>query len=489
MIVRTGTAGYAYCNRQFRPGSTSSGLYVEIPGALQVWPRDTTPPTTIYPGWLYELDLLGSSTVSLTLVSPSGSEQVLRGVRFGINHGAPITTLTITPSTPSRIDSPYSSNGPTGGVPTTSTTYSAIGGSSTTWVCGRGYTSYNPDSPYWKVDTAYGLAAESVTVTGGRVDIIGSAPVAGSLLTGRNSGQAWFVPPTVDPSINGFRLAPTADDSVAADGSFTLLYLAPVTSDRISLYDTTVSDWRTVRVNGFGQAVSGRTTGTPFDVFLQLSAAAPTDGTAAGVTMVFLNWTSASARATAIAQTNGVWVKSGDPTQRYLGTVYPRSATTYSIVRSGYTTTTSKCDIWNNDNRRSEIFWQETAWTGSLATSSANTWFMATTGHKFEFITGRAITPLDAQMNIGVNSAGVANAGYCGIALNSTTPAHGGRAATTAGEILNAETYLYYTPPVGYNFLNFMLLGTATSVLFYTTDDPAGAIPIYWADAFTRYEY
>jgi len=442
MIVRTGTAGYAYCNRQFRPGSTSSGLYVEIPGELQVWPRDTTPPTTIYPGWLYELDLLGSSTVSLTLVSPSGSEQVLRGVRFGINHGAPITTLTITPSTPSRIDSPYATGSPSSGVPATSTSYAAIGGSSTTWVCGRGYTSYNPDSPYWKVDTGYGLAAESVILASGRVDITGSAPVAGSIFTGRNSGQASFVPPTVDPSVNGFRLAPNADDSLAADGSFSLLYLAPVTSDRISLYDTTVSDWRTVRVNGFGQAVSGRTAGTPFDVFLQLSAAAPTDGTAAGVTMSFLNWTSASARATAIVQTNGAWTKSGDTTQRYLGTVRPRSATAYQIKRNaadgGATAGPAGIDIWNVSNRKQTAV--QVAGPSANYTYSTGAW-RQTNGSaqcQVDVVSGLPGDLISLAATALVSSTGTNTFGRCCVAVgkNGTTPG-GVRFNTTVYNTLN----------------------------------------------------
>jgi hypothetical protein len=245
MVVRTGTAGYAYCNREFRPGSTSSGLFVEVPGELQVWPRDTTPPTTIYPGWLYELDLLGTGTVNLTLVSPAGSEQVLRGVRFGFNHSANITALTITPSSPSRIDSPYGSSGPTGGVPSTSATYAAVGGSAATWVCGRGYTSYNPDSPYWKVDTAYGLAAESVVVVGGRVDMTGSAPAAGSALIATGATTMAFTAPGLPAAltVGGAQAPGTANSHARSDHAHAMPAVAtPSVSGFLSSADKTALD-------------------------------------------------------------------------------------------------------------------------------------------------------------------------------------------------------------------------------------------------------
>jgi hypothetical protein len=293
------------------------------------------------------------------------------------------------------------------------------------------------------------------------------------------------------PRTNGCRLSGHAGNAVmpADNATCTTLYFHPHVSDIIWLY-VNATQWLPCRVpsGGLSLALSGLTVGRPYDVFI----VAPTTWSpaAATYTIELVAWTSTVTRASALQNQGGFYTLGSDPQRRYVGTIYARAANSFAWVRTGYTSTTAKCDLWNADNRVEAVFYHETAWTGSNATATPNAWFMASSGHKFEFMQGIAtIEPLSASMQIGVNSAGTANQGYCGIALNSSVPAHGGRAVTATGEVTTAHTELYDVSPQGANYLQFMLLGTATAVLFYTTDDPAGAVPVYYADARTRFMY
>ena len=155
-----------------------------------------------------------------------------------------------------------------------------------------------------------------------------------------------------DPATNGFRLAPTADDSVPGDGTFSTVYLAAVRGNRLALYDTPTASWRLYTPSSVSYAVTGRTAGLPFDVFAYQTAGV--------VALEVVNWTTATpgARATALTMVDGVWTKSGDSSRRYLGTVRPRSATTYQIKRfatdqgSAGSIGPGGIDIWNVDNRK-----------------------------------------------------------------------------------------------------------------------------------------
>jgi hypothetical protein len=149
----------------------------------------------------------------------------------------------------------------------------------------------------------------------------------------------------VNPATNGFRLAPTADDSIPADGTFATIYLAPVESDVIALYAGTPAAWVLLQASGVSYTLSGRTAGRPFDVFAWWTGAA--------VQLEMVDWAAATTRAAALIRFNGVWSKESDTTRRYLGTVRPRSATTYRVQRANRIDVGSVgIDYWNISNRR-----------------------------------------------------------------------------------------------------------------------------------------
>jgi hypothetical protein len=455
MIVRTGTAGTAYCNREFRPSSTSSGRFAEIPGPLQVWPRDVTPPTTIYPGWLYEIDALGSP-ISLTLVSPTGAADVLSGVSFGLNLTDSNATITITPTLGSHINGPADTN-----INPTATTFAAPRCATLQWVCGRGYTLYNPEHPYWRPVAAVADAATALGVgTTALVLLGGGAPTAGDVLTATSTSGASFAAPAADPSANGCRLSPTADDSPAADGTYSTIYLAPSKSDRIALYDGT--NWRLYQVSSVSYAVTGRTTDLPFDIF-----AAQTAGV---VSLEVVNWTSSTVRATAIARLNGVWTKSGDSTRRYLGTCRPRSATTYHLQTNGNDTTPAKCDLWNVDNQITAAFRYARSWTPETFTHpTASTWVGANgSSSRFEFIQGVAGSWTRAQAYAAVQTktfVAVTGIGYDTVSTPSGTRTR--VLSTNTNDIVTANGQYSLQSAIGVHYLAWIIYATNVAVVWW----------------------
>ena len=104
------------------------------------------------------------------------------------------------------------------------------------------------------------------------------------------------------------------------------LYCVPYVGNRITLYDGT--RWNTRTSAEFSLALT-LTSGKPYDVFCYDNSGTPTLET--------LIWTNDTTRATALAYQNGVLVKSGAATRRYLGSLYASgSNTTEDSVTNRY---------------------------------------------------------------------------------------------------------------------------------------------------------
>jgi hypothetical protein len=111
------------------------------------------------------------------------------------------------------------------------------------------------------------------------------------------------------------------------------LYAVPYVGNRIALYDG--ATWRVRTSAQFSLALT-LTSGKPYDIFCYDNAGVPT--------LEVLVWTNDTTRATALTTQDGVLVKTGAPTRRYLGTLYASGAnTTEDSVTSRY--------LWNYDHR------------------------------------------------------------------------------------------------------------------------------------------
>lgn len=114
----------------------------------------------------------------------------------------------------------------------------------------------------------------------------------------------------------------------------TTVYFAPYKGNRIYLYDGT--RWRLYSFSELSLSLGTLTNALPYDVFIYDNS-----GT---LTLESLAWTNGTTRATDLATQNGVYVKSGDATRRYLGTFYTSSTTTTED-------SASKRFVWNYYNR------------------------------------------------------------------------------------------------------------------------------------------
>ena len=100
----------------------------------------------------------------------------------------------------------------------------------------------------------------------------------------------------------------TSADVLAA----TAVYLTPFHGNHMALYDGTT--WKVLGLTEITHGLSGLAAGKPYDVFAYISSGA--------VAAESLAWTNDTTRATALAIQDGVLVKSGDATRRYIGTFY-----------------------------------------------------------------------------------------------------------------------------------------------------------------------
>ena len=126
-----------------------------------------------------------------------------------------------------------------------------------------------------------------------------------------------------DPAVMDFRLTLTTATPVTTTdvtGASTL-YCTPYKGNKIGLYDG--SKWNIRTSAEFSLALSGLTSGKPYDVFCYDNSGTPT--------LEFLVWTNDTTRATALAYQDGVLVKSGAATRRYLGTFYTTGTTTTEL--------------------------------------------------------------------------------------------------------------------------------------------------------------
>jgi len=206
--------------------------------------------------------------------------------------------------------------------------------------------------------------------------------------------------------VNNFRLTltsgtPVTTSDVTAAGT---IYACPYNGNQISLYIS--GAWVTRSSAQFSLALSALTSGKPYDVFCYDNAGTPT--------LEFLVWTNDTTRATALAYQDGVLVKSGDSTRRYLGTFYTTSTTTTED-------SAVKRFLWNYYNRCARSMKRLEATASWTYTTAAYRQANNSAANQLDFVVGVAEDEVNATLNAGwANSSGsvVANGG---IGVDSTS--------------------------------------------------------------------
>ncbi len=213
--------------------------------------------------------------------------------------------------------------------------------------------------------------------------------------------------------------------SVTSQSAKTTVYFTPYVGNKIALYNG--SSWDIVTFTEGSVAVPS-TTSTPFDVFVYNNS-----GTA---TLETVNWTNDTTRATALVKQDGVYVKSGATTRRYLGT--------------GRTTTVSgQCEdsvnkrfLWNYYNRvNRNIKTNNTTASWTYGTHAWREWNNGTGQVRGQFIVGVSEEVYSAAFSYYV-VAGTNIAFDVKLAYDATNGSNG---------LCSAEMYngFYVNQPVG----------------------------------------
>jgi len=246
----------------------------------------------------------------------------------------------------------------------------------------------------------------------------------------------------------------TADVSAA-----TTLYFTPYAGNRVALF--TGSRWQAYTLSELSITLVGTTASTPYDVFLYDNA-----GT---LTLELLIWTNGTTRATALTTHNGVLVKTGDATRRYLGTIYINSS-------GGQSDDTDAARfVWNYYHRvqkRVSVLETTDSWTYTLATvRQAN----AATANKVEVVQGWPEDAIALEVTVSTSNSG-ANAAAAGIGKDTTTAftraQYSGGSATVRSVIAVALVDL---PAVGYHYYSWNEYANAAGTQTWYGDD-GGAV-------------
>lgn len=324
------------------------------------------------------------------------------------------------------------------------------------------------------------LATDDTLAVGGNVGIGTSTPTTKLEVVGAISGSSLQVTGNITIAGNIFNALPlstvegrltltsgtpiTTSDVTGA----TTIYFAPYKGDRIYLYDGT--RWKLYSFNELSLALGTVTSGLPYDVFIYDNA-----GT---LTLEKLAWTNGTTRATALGTTNGVLLKTGDSTRRYLGTF--RTTSTTATEDS-----VTKRFVWNYYNRVDRKLFKAFADTShTYGTATWRSW-NASDSERVEVVIGVAEGVVDLTARALVLADAAEKYGVVGISIDGGGGGPGEEIngadlvdiaiGNSAADYHLSLSQLKHIPAVGYHYYQVAeYASTTTSVTFYGTfSDPA----------------
>ena len=323
-----------------------------------------------------------------------------------------------------------------------------------------------------------GTATETTSIPGilavTGAAIFGTIPTTQTATAGDNSTKVattTFVQNALQSGLatcNG-RLTLRSGDPVNAPGSSGgTLYFTPFNGNIIALYDGSTSwGFLTFAEKSLAVPVS---TGV-YDLFAYNNAGV--------VALETQAWTNISTRASNLAFQDGVYVKVGATTRRYLGTFYSASGTVSDIKAAR--------NLFSYYNRVGKVVYNQDPGPDYPYTSIANVMspmHSGSTGWRIYVVVGVQDNAIDIKVStlFTPNTADVRY--YIGVGLNQTT-ANNANYGVWRMDLLNIPMSLYTgslsSPPLGYNFYNGLEQLTAgTSGTAFPTQATCG-ISGYWS--------
>jgi hypothetical protein len=274
------------------------------------------------------------------------------------------------------------------------------------------------------------------------------------------------------PHINDFRLTLTTAVPVTTTDvtGATTIYCTPYKGNSISLYDG--SAWNVRTSAEFSLALGTLTSGKPYDIFCYDNAGVPT--------LEFLVWTNDTTRATALTTQNGVLVKTGATTRRYLGTFYTTSTTQTEDSNA-------KRFLWNYYHRAKRVMRvlpATASWNYTTATyRQAN----ADTANQLDMVIGVAGDAVSAEVSVRLVNASVPVNTFVSIGVDSTTTPDAGaiggdQVPTLISNVSQVSSSSLKTiPGVGRHFLVWLEKSEATGTTQWIANSLRGIHGEVWA--------
>lgn len=317
--------------------------------------------------------------------------------------------------------------------------------------------------------TSAGVPVYSSTMTNGQIIIgsTGATPVAASLTAGTNititPGAGTITIAAAGGSggsvaANGYRLSLTSGLPVTTTDvtGATTLYLVPYKGYEISLYSG--SAWVTLTPGQISITNSGLSATTTYDVFVDYNGGTPQ--------LSFTAWSSSTpgsgSRATALTYQNGVLVKNGTLTSRYVGTIYTNGSTQFTDSFANRLT----YNYYNRVSRSFGLLYTASSW----GQANNNTWeIFNNSGSSANIVVGvqednvyitveiLATGSGPYAIGVGVNSGTVNSA-----TINNSSPGAGG------GGYPGITAHYTGIPTLGYQYYCPLEYGPTASMGYYT---------------------
>lgn len=236
-------------------------------------------------------------------------------------------------------------------------------------------------------------------------DVLQALVWKGKAVVFGSNAQPTAIAATVDPGVCQGRLtlatgnpAPDADQTAKST-----LYFTPYKGYRVALYNG--SAWEEKTFTERSLSLSSLTADKNYDVYLYDNS-----GT---LTLELVAWTSDSARATALATQDGVYVKTGATDRRYLGTIRTTGTTTTEDSRE-------KRFVWNCYNRvRRAMRRLESATSWTYNSTTTRSWNNSTS-NRVQFVQGLVEDAVELDFRAMTNTSN-GSVHTVGIGVDSTT--------------------------------------------------------------------
>jgi hypothetical protein len=226
----------------------------------------------------------------------------------------------------------------------------------------------------------------------------------------------------------------------------TTLYYTPYVGDCIALADAN-GLFENYTFAELSISLAGKTASKPHDVFIYNNSGTPV--------LELLEWSSDTVRTTSLARTNGVLVKLGDNTRRYLGTIRT-------------TSTTGKCEdsvtkrfVWNYYHRIPRTLYYADATSHNYTTGAWRQW-NASAAAKVEIVIGYAEELLIESGFLNVIWGGAVGA-YIGWGVDTTSSVFNYAQNDSANSYGRDMIVFYPLAGAGYHYIAILELGVTSA--------------------------